>query len=45
MELPPSATLMQLVNGYRRSQGLYVAAKLGIADALSSARSFLSHAR
>jgi hypothetical protein len=45
MELPRSATLVQLISGYRRSQALYVAAKLGIADVLSSARFVLSHAR
>jgi O-methyltransferase/methyltransferase family protein len=34
MELPSSAMLMQLISGYRRSQALYVAARLGIADVL-----------
>jgi hypothetical protein len=34
MSLPPSAVLMQMVSGYRASQALYVAAKLGIADLL-----------
>src|SRR5262249_24572153 len=32
MNPPPSAVLMQLVAGYRGSQALYVAAKLGVAD-------------
>jgi O-methyltransferase/methyltransferase family protein len=34
MNVPPSAALMQMVIGYRASQALYVAAKLGIADLL-----------
>jgi predicted O-methyltransferase YrrM len=35
-DTPPEAALYQLVNGYRLTQILYVAAKLGIADLLSS---------
>jgi O-methyltransferase domain/Dimerisation domain len=33
-EVPPSAALAEMLRGYQRSQALYVAAKLGIADLL-----------
>ncbi len=33
-DLTPSMQLLQMMNGYRMMQGLYVAAKLGIADLL-----------
>ena len=33
-QVPPSATLTEMILGYQRSQALYVAAKLGIADLL-----------
>jgi hypothetical protein len=32
---PPSATLLQMMTGYRVSQALYVAAKLSVADLLA----------
>jgi O-methyltransferase domain/Dimerisation domain len=33
-DIPPSAALVQMIQGYQRSQALYVAAKLDIADLL-----------
>ncbi|WP_083582587.1 methyltransferase [Phormidesmis priestleyi] len=34
--VPPQATMLQLLTGYRVSQGIYVVAKLGIADLLAT---------
>ncbi|MGG6265202.1 methyltransferase [Leptolyngbya sp. AN03gr2] len=34
--VPPQATMLQLITGYRISQGIYVVAKLGIADLLAT---------
>src|SRR6476646_5666230 len=35
-ELPPSVALLQMMMGYRVSQAIYIAAKLGIADLLDA---------